>query len=240
MTILNSDYEMWKSKNKDKNYMDFEFKLNKMSSAGSLLDMPKLNDLCKEEIAKMSGDEVLDRVLAWSKEYSKDFYDIISKDLDYSRKVFGLERDNTQKIRKDIYKWEDVEDTFRYFFDDIYQKELEEKGYIITSLTEEKNTITKDIIKKSLEEYINVYNEEDTKDEWFARMKDTAQKLGFCVNMKEYKAEPEKYIGSIADFSSIVRMAVTNKKNTPDIYSIMQLLGKDKVIGRMKDTLSKI
>ena len=240
MTILNSDYEMWKSQNKDKNYMDFEFKLNKMSSAGSLLDMPKLNDLCKEEVAKMSGEEVLNRVLAWSKEYSKDFYDIISKDLDYSRKVFGLERDNVQKIRKDIYKWEDVEDTFRYFFDDIYQKELEEKGYIINSITEEKPQVTKDIIKKSLEEYVKVYNENDTKDEWFERMKQTAQELGFCVNMKEYKAAPENYIGSIADFSSIVRMAVTNKKNTPDIYSIMQLLGKDKVIDRMNKTIAKL
>ena len=240
MTILNSDYEMWNSQNKDKNFMDFEFKLNKMSSAGSLLDMPKLNDLCKEEVAKMSGEEVLNRVLAWSKEYNKDFYDLVVADLDYSRKVFGLERDNVQKIRKDIYKWEDVEDTFRYFFDSIYQKELDEVGYLIKTLPEEKATLTNEVIKTALEEYIAVYNENDTKDEWFARMKEVAEKLGFCVNMKEYKANPDNYVGSIADFSSIVRMAVTNKKNTPDIYSIMQLLGKDTTISRMKDTISKI
>ena len=189
MTILNTDFEMWKAQNKDKSYKDFEFKLSKMSSAGSLLDIPKLNDLSKEAIAKMSSSEVLENVLEWSKEYSKDFYDIISKDLDYSKKVFGLERDNATKIRKDIYKWEDVEDTFRYFFDDIYKKELDEKGYIICSLCDEKPQITKDIIKKSLHEYINVYNENDTKDEWFQRMKDVAQSLGFCVNMKEYKKE---------------------------------------------------
>ena len=240
MTILNSDYEMWKSKNKEKNYMDFEFKLNKMSSAGSLLDMPKLNDLCKEEVAKMSGKEVLDKVLVWSKQYSQDFYDILNKDLEYSQKVFGLERDNATKIRKDIYKWEDVEETFKYFFDEIYNKELEEKGYIIDSILEEKPTITKEVIKKSLEEYIKAYNENDNKDEWFARMKEVAQSLGFCTNMKEYKANPENYIGSIADFSSIVRMAITNRKNTPDIYSIMQLLGKDKVINRLNTTLSKV
>ena len=240
MTILNTDFEMWKAQNKDKSYKDFEFKLSKMSSAGSLLDIPKLNDLSKEAIAKMSSSEVLENVLEWSKEYSKDFYDIISKDLDYSKKVFGLERDNATKIRKDIYKWEDVEDTFRYFFDDIYQKELDEKGYIIDSLCDEKPQITKDIIKKSLDEYIKVYNENDTKDEWFQRMKDVAQSLGFCVNMKEYKKEPEKYIGSIADFSSIVRMAITNKKNTPDIYSIMQLLGREKTINRMKEAMSKV
>ena len=240
MTILNSDFEMWKSKNKDKTYKDFEFKLDKMSSAGSLLDIPKLNDLSKEAIARMSGDEVLKNVLEWSKEFNKEFYDLVNSDLEYSRKVFGLERDNATKIRKDIYKWEDIEPTFRYFFNDNYAKELENEGYIITSITDEKPEITKEVIKNSLEEYIKAYNENDTKDEWFARMKDVAQSLGFCVNMKEYKAEPEKYIGSIADFSSIVRMAITNKKNTPDIYSIMQLLGKDTIISRMKDTITKI
>ena len=98
---------------------------------------------------------------------------------------------NVTNFRKDIYKWEDVEDTFRYFFDDIYQKELDEKGYIIDSLCDEKPQITKDIIKKSLDEYIKVYNENDTKDEWFEKMKNVAQSLGFCVNMKEYKKATE-------------------------------------------------
>jgi len=240
MTILNSDFEMWKAQNKDKSYKDFEFKLDKMSSAGSLLDIPKLNDLSKEAIARMNGDEVLRNVLELSKEFNKEFYDLVNKDLEYSRKIFGLERDNATKIRKDIYKWEDVEPTFRYFFNDNFAKELKEEGYIITSITEEKPKITKEIIVKCLETYINEYNEKDNKDEWFARMKEVAQNLGFCVNMKEYKAEPEKYIGSIADFSSIVRMAVTNKKNTPDIYSIMQLLGKDETINRMKDAIANI
>ena len=240
MTILNSYFEMWKSKNKDKSYKDFEFKLDKMSSAGSLLDIPKLNDLSKEVIAKMSGEEVLNNVLEWSKDYNKDFYDLINSDLEYARKVFGLERDNATKIRKDIYKWEDVEPTFRYFFKENYSKELEENGYLIKTLPEEKETLTLDIIKKSLEAYKEAYNENDTKDEWFARMKEVAEELGFCTNMKEYKAEPEKYVGSIADFSSIVRMAVTNRKNTPDIYSIMQLLGKDITISRMQDTIDNL
>ena len=239
MTILNSDFEMWKSQNKDKSYKDFEFKLNKMSSAGSLLDIPKLNDLSKEAIARMDGDQVLKEVLNWSKEFNKEFYDLLNKDLVYARKVFGLERDNATKIRKDIYKWEDVEPTFRYFFDDNYAKELEE-DCIINTLTEDKATITPEVMKNALTEYIKAYNHEDTKDEWFARMKEVAQGLGFCVNMKEYKAAPENYLGSIADFSSIIRVAITNKKNTPDIYEIMQLLGKDRVISRMEDTIAKL
>lgn len=239
MTILNSDFEMWKAQNKDKSYKDFEFKLNKMSSAGSLLDIPKLNDLSKEAIARMDGDQVLKEVLNWSKEFNKEFYDLLNKDLVYARKVFGLERDNATKIRKDIYKWENVEPTFRYFFDDNYAKELEE-NCIINTLTEDKATITSEVMKKALTEYIKAYNHEDTKDEWFARMKEVAQSLGFCVNMKEYKAAHENYVGSIADFSSIIRVAITNKKNTPDIYEIMQLLGKDRTISRMEDTIAKL
>ena len=239
MTILNSDFEMWKSQNKDKSYKDFTFKLDKMSSAGSLLDIPKLNDLSKEAIARMNGDQILSEVLKWSKEVNKDFYDLLNKDLVYARKVFGLERDNATKIRKDIYKWEDVEPTFRYFFDDIYAKELEEEC-IINTLTEDKATITPEVMKNVLSMYSKAYNEADTKDEWFARMKEVAQELGFCVNMKEYKAAPENYVGSIADFSSIIRVAVTNKKNTPDIYEIMQLLGKDRTISRMEDTIAKL
>ena len=240
MTILNSDFEMWKSQNKDKSYKDFTFKLDKMSSAGSLLDLPKLNDLSKEAIARMNGDQVLKCVLDWSKDYNKDFYDLLNKDLKYARAVFGLERDNATKIRKDIYKWEDVEPTFRYFFDENYKNELETEGYIIKSLTEEKATLTPEVMIKALEAYKAAYNEADDKDTWFARMKEVAEGLNFCTNMKEYKANPDAYVGSIADFSSIVRMAVTNRKNTPDIYSIMQLLGKDRTIARMEDTIEKL
>ena len=240
MTILNSDFEMWKSQNKDKSYKDFTFKLDKMSSAGSLLDIPKLNDLSKEAIARMNGDQVLKCVLDWSKDFNKDFYDLLNKDLKYARAVFGLERDNATKIRKDIYKWEDVEPTFRYFFDENYKNELETEGYIIKSLTEEKATLTPEVMIKALEAYKAAYNEADDKDTWFARMKEVAEGLNFCTNMKEYKANPDAYVGSIADFSSIVRMAVTNRKNTPDIYSIMQLLGKDRTIARMEDTIEKL
>ena len=238
MTILNSDYELWKNQNRDKNIYDFEFKIDKMSSAGSLLDMPKLNDLCKDEISKMTSSQVLEYVLTWANEYSKDFYNIVARDKEYSLKVFGLERDNTDKIRKDIYKWEDVEDSFRYFFDDIYEEELKTDGSIISTLSEEKEKLSKSVIKTALEKYKASYSEEHTKDEWFQNMKDVAESIGFCVNMKEYKQSPESYIGNIADFSSIIRIAITNKKNTPDIYGIMQLLGKDRVIERLEKTIA--
>ncbi len=226
LTIINSDYEMWRSKNSDNDKYDFEIKLSKMSSSGALFDIDKLNDISKEVIAKMKSDEVLEKVLNWSKLYDTELYNYINDDLSYSKKMFALERDNVNKIRKDIYKWEDIKTYFFYFFDELYNKDIE-NGFVF-----EKDS---DIVSKVLVEYCKIYNENDDKDVWFANMKECASKLGFCVNMKEYKQNPTGYIGSIADFSGIIRIAITNRKNTPDIYSIMQILGKDRVLYRLKN-----
>ena len=237
MTILNSDFEMWKSQNKDKTYKDFTFKLNKLSSAGSLLDIPKLNDLSKEEIAKLNSKEVLEKVLEWSKEYDKKTYDLISRDEEYSRRIFALERDGAKKIRKDIAKWEDIMPTFFYFFEELFNEDVKENGY---EFDKENTKISKELTKKVLEEYSNVYSSTDTKEEWFNKVKEVAEKLGFCTNMKEYKADPDKYIGSTADFTGIIRIALVNRKNSPDIYEIMQIIGKDEVIKRFKDAASTL
>ena len=239
MTILNSDYEMWKNKNKDKTFIDFEFKLNKMSSAGSLFDMPKLNDLCKEEIAKLDSKQVLDEVLNWSKKYSKNTYDVISKDLEYSQKVFAIERDGAKKIRKDLVKWEDVIPTFFYFFNDIYEKEIEENGYMFEYIENENAKVSKELTNKVLDEYSKLYDGALEKDAWFEQVKEIANNLGFCTDMKEYKKNPENYIGSTADFTGILRIALTNRKNSPDIYQIMQLLGKDEVSRRLQKAICK-
>lgn len=235
-TILNSDFEMWRNKNKEASLDEFKFKLNKMSSAGSLLDMMKLNDISKELISRMSSKEVLDRVLTWSKKYDETLHEVVSKDLEYSRKVFAVERENVKKIRKDIIKWEDIKENFYYFFNELFEENIKENGYIY----EFNEKITKDIVKKSLENYIESYNENHTKDEWFANMKEQAEKIGFCTDMKMYKADPDKYIGSTADFAKIIRIAITNKENSPDIYAIMQLLGKNETLNRFKSAKESI
>ena len=227
-TILNSDYEMWRNKNKEASRDEFTFKLNKMSSAGSLLDIMKLNDISREIISKMTAKEVLENVLAWAKEEDKELYELISKDLDYSLKVFSLERENVKKIRKDIIKWEDIRENFFYFFNTLFSQDIEKNGYNF----EYNDKITKDIVNSVLDAYFNSYNHSHTKDEWFANMKEQANSLGFCTDMKEYKQNPDKYIGSTADFATIIRIAITNRKNSPDIYLIMQLLGEDETKNR--------
>lgn len=239
-TLVNSDYEIWRKKNKDLPRDSFDIKLNKMSSSGSLLDIMKLNDISREYISKMTSREVLDNVLAWSKKYDKEFYDILNRDLDYSLKIFGLERDNATKIRKDIIKWEDVRDNFFYFFNDLYEESIT-KGYEFDYITDPQTSrVGRDLAKNVLERYLEVYNENDDKDTWFANVKSLASDMGFCTDMKFYKQNKDKYVGSISDFASIIRVAITNKKNTPDIHGIMKLLGKGEVINRIENTIKNM
>ena len=228
LTIINSDFENWKKSNKMVSNDNFEMKLKKINTSGALFDNVKLNDVSKEVISRMNSEEVLNTVLSWSKEYNEEVYNVISKDLEYSKKIFALERDGAKKIRKDIYKWEDIMATFFYFFDEYYEKEVK-NAYDFK--VDEK--LTKEVISNVLESYIQLYNENDTKDEWFANMKEIAEKLDFCANMKEYKENSDNFVGSIADFSDIIRIAITNRHNTPDIYGIMQIIGKEKVIARL-------
>lgn len=241
MTLANSDYEMWRNKNKETSIDEFEFKLNKLSSAGSLFDEVKLNDISKEIISKMNSDEVLKRVLEYSKEYDINAYNIIKENLDYSQKIFALERDFVKKVRKDIIKWEDILPTFFYFFNELFTKDIKENGYQFDFIIDKENSkLSKEDIKNILEEYISVYNENDTKDEWFENMKKMASALGFCTDMKEYKQNPQNYKGSTADVASVIRIAIVNRKNSPDIYEIMKILGKDLVIERFKNAVKSI
>ena len=239
MTILNSDFEMWRNKNKDKDVNEFEFKLNKLSSAGSLLDIPKLNDVSKEIISKMDSKQILENVLKWAKEYDENVYDIFNRDLEYSRKILALERDGAKKIRKDIIKWEDILPTFFYFFHDLFESDIKDNGYEFDFIKDADNAkLNKEEVKKIIEAYRSVYDENDSKDEWFNKIKEQASKLGFCTDMKEYKQNPDKYIGSTADFASVIRISIVNRKNSPDIYEIMKLLGKDEVISRFEQVMN--
>ena len=233
MTLANSDFESWRSKNREQDVFDFNFKIDRMSSSGSLLDIPKLNDISKEIIAKMDSKTLLEKVTSWAKEYDNDLLNILNRDLDYTKKIFALERDNAKKVRKDIYKWEDILKTFFYFFNDLFKNDIEENGREYENLLKENTKLNVGIINKVLSAYLSSYSENHSKEEWFENLKNTASNLGFCTDMKEYKKNPDNYIGSTADFASIIRIAITNRKNSPDIYEIMQILGKDEVKNRL-------
>jgi glutamyl-tRNA synthetase len=234
-SVINSDFEPWRMKNLDKDMFDFKIRLEKMNSAGALFDMLKLNDISKEYIARLSSKELLDNILIWSKQYNLEIYNLLNKDLDYSLRMLGIERDNVKKIRKDLVKYEDILESFMYFFDEKFEEDLV-SGYNF----EYTDKITKELVKQVLTKYLEIYNHSDDKELWFSKVKETSQLLGFCSDMKEYKLNPEKYIGNISDVSGIIRVSITNRKNTPDIYAIMQVLGESKVKDRISNCIKNI
>ncbi|MDD2376778.1 MAG: glutamate--tRNA ligase [Clostridia bacterium] len=233
LSVINSDYEPWRMKNLDKDMFDFNIRLEKMNSAGALFDIFKLNDISKEYISKLTSKELLDKILIWSKEYNQEIFDLLNIDLVFSLKMLGIERDNVKKIRKDLVKYEDISTSFIYFFDKKFEEDIR-NGYDF----EYTDKITKEVVKQVLSKYLEIYNHNDDKELWFSRVKLVASSLGFCSDMKEYKLNPEKYIGNISDVAGIIRISITNRKNTPDIYAIMQVLGESKVKSRINNCIN--
>lgn len=222
-TITNSNFEMWMNQNKDKSYKDFEFSFNKMPKGGTMYDYDKIINISKNFISTLKAEEVYNRSLEYAKEYDKELYELLNKYKDYSIEVFNIEREQ-KKPRKDIASFNNVRDQIWYMYDELFKPEKYEWQNI--SDTED--------IKTVLKNYIDKYDEKADKDSWFNTMKEVATDLGFAPEMKEYKENPEKYKGSIADFSMVVRVALTSKCNTPDLYEIMRLLGKERIIERIE------
>lgn len=233
MGIINSDFEPWRRANKDKSLDEFNMKVSKISTSGALFDIVKLNDVCKEYIARLNSEEVLEAALSWANKYNKEYAERLNSNLDLARKIFAMERDNAKKVRKDIYKFSDLEETFSYFYSDLFAKEE-------IDFSDVTSRIDKEIVKDVLATYKEVYNENVDKQEWFAGVKALAEEKGFCTDMKAYKQEPEKYIGNTSHVAEIIRLAVTGRVNSPDIYEIMQILGKEEVLNRLAKAIELI
>lgn len=228
MTIASSEFEDWRKANKTEPYKKFKFNLKKMSVSGALFDNDKLLDVSKNYISLLSADDVVERLLAWAKEFDNEFYNTLISDLQYTKAIFSIDR-GTAKPRKDIAKWSEAKDYSNYFFN--------EPDYENTEWHEK---IEPSDAKKFLEEYIKVYNPEDDNNEWFAKIKALAEPLGFASETKIYKANPEAYKGHAGDLSTILRIAITGRRNSPDLCQIMKVLGYDKTIQRIKNAAESI
>jgi glutamyl-tRNA synthetase len=176
-------------------------------------------------ISKMNKDKVFDELNKYTLAYDMEFNEIINKDIEYTKSILNIEREQ-DKPRKDYACWSDVRPSIWYMFDSLYKP---------TSY-EWKNITDASEIKNILDTYINnYYDESDDKDTWFNKVKELTEELGYCSNMKEYKKNPEAYKGNVSDISTVLRVALTSKSQTPDLYEIMHILGKDKIINRYKD-----
>ena len=226
LNIANSNFENWRRANKDASIDKFELQINKMSVSGALFDMVKLLDVGKNVISKFTAEEVYNQSLEWAENYDKDLAEILKKDKEYALKVLGIERGN-KKPRKDIAKWSDVRENIEYMYDEMFNSKKQEYNYQVIS---DKESIEK-ILKLYIEKY---YNENDDKQTWFDKIKELAGEMGYAKEVKEFKANPGKYKAHVGDVSTVLRVALTGRTNTPDMYEIMQILGKDRIKSRFE------
>ena len=248
LNIANSTFENWRRANPDKKIEEFDFQLNKMSVSGALFDMVKLLDIGKTVISKMTAEEVYENSLNWAKEYDKELAEMLEDEVsnenanndgnfeskrDYALKVFGIERGN-KKPRKDIAKWSDVKDNIEYMYDDKFYGKTQEYPY--QPAIANKEDITK-ILRLYLEKY---YDPSDDKQTWFDKIKALAIEMGYAGEVKEFKANPEMYKAHVGDVSTVLRVALTSRTNTPDMYEIMQVLGKDRVEKRFEKAIENL
>ena len=224
MNIINSNFEMWRKQNPEKDMNEFEVDIKKMGVSGALFDMVKMHDVSKNVISRFSAEKVYDDAKAWASVYDAELNEML-EDKEYSLKILGIERGN-QKPRKDIAKWSDLKDIIYYMYPEKFDK--------ITTFeyqkVSEKEEIEK-IVRLYFEKY---YDENDDKETWFNKMKDLAEELGYAREVKEFKANPEGYKGHVGDISTVIRVTLTGKCNTPDLYEIMKILGKEEILRRVR------
>ena len=225
MNIANSTFENWRRANPDKSMDEFQLQLNKMSVSGALFDMVKLLDVSKTVISKMSAEEVYENALNWASKYDQELAEIL-KDKEYALKVFGIERGN-KKPRKDIFKWSDFKENVEYIYNELFDKNEEEYPFQVIN---DKESIEK-ILKLYVEKY---YDENDDKQTWFDKIKELAGEMGYAKEVKEFKANPGMYTAHVGDVSTVLRVALTKRTNTPDLYEIMQVLGKEEIERRLR------
>lgn len=215
LTILNSNFEDWRRANKTADISAFPFNLKKMSLSGALFDMVKLNDVSKNVISLMPAQKVYSLLSAWAKEYDPELYSLLSHNPEKAQAILNIDRDNP-KPRKDIACWSEIRDYVSYFYGELYSPDY--------SLPE---NINRADAYEILSKYKDIYKAEDAKEEWFAKIKALCSDCGFTTNVKEYKQNPGSFKGHVGDVSTVIRVAVTSRTNTPDLYYIMRILGDE-------------
>ena len=231
LNIANSTFENWRRANPDKSMDEFDFQLNKMSVSGALFDMVKLLDVSKIVISRFTAEEIYTKSFTWAQKYDEELAEML-QDKEYALKVLGIERGNA-KPRKDIAKYSDVKENIIYLYDTKFFGTKQTYDY---DKIQDKETIEK-ILTTYLAKY---YDENADKQAWFDKIKEMADELGFASDVKAYKQEPEKWPGHVGDISTVLRVALTGRRNTPDMYEIMKVLGKESIAKRFQTAIEAL
>ena len=214
--------------NADKSYKDFPFNIKKMSCSGCLFDFNKLGDVSKNVISKMSAEEVTAKVSAWALQFDAEFGKLLEGDAEFAKAIFAIGRGG-KKPRKDLTTWADAKAYMGFFYDELFTLE--------DSYDEKYDRAD---IKATLEKFIECFDMADDSNVWFEKIKAIGAELGYTSDMKAYKADPDAFKGSVADISMFIRVAVTGKLNSPDMYSVMQILGRDRVVARIENMINSL
>ncbi|MBQ3140693.1 MAG: glutamate--tRNA ligase [Clostridia bacterium] len=225
-SLANSNFEPWRKANPTAPLADYKFSLKNMSVSGAVFDVAKLDDVCKNYISTLTAQQVYDKYLTWAKLWCPRMAEVVA-DSDYWTAIFNIER-TTPKPRKDISRWGMVEDYYAYFMDDVFAAQTAE-GYNLGDLADRA-----DDFKAACKAYVDLYDANDDRDTWFAKVKQVAEQLGYAPETKLYKANPDAYKGQLSQIATMLRIAFTNRAQTPDLYSILQVLGTRRVIERLQ------
>lgn len=231
VNLINSNFEDWRRDNPTEPNTNFKIELERMSVSGAMFDIVKLTDISKELIAHMAGEEVYNMSLEWAKEYDPELGVLLSRDGQYARNIFSIDRGG-EKPRKDIAKWSDVKPYIFYFFDELFAEDAAD-GYNFP------DAMPQEEVNRLIREYAKVYTHSDDKDMWFARVKEFCEAMGYSKDVKGFKKNPGVYKGHVGDVTGVIRVAVTNRRNTPDLYEIMQVIGEKKVMERFEKVINK-
>ena len=225
MTLLNSNYEEWRRANPTAPATDFKFSPKKLNPAGNLFDYAKLCDVSKNEIAKMDARQVYTLLVEWAQEFDPDFAQKLTADPDFAVRILAIGRGG-KKPRKDMATWADAKPYMGFFYDE----------YLEAPVFEEK--FEKAVIRSALEKFLERFDFQDDATVWFDKVKEITQELGFTTDMKAYKQNPDDFPGTVADVSTFLRLAVTGKTNSPDLYTVMQILGYERTVARIQKTIA--
>ncbi|HEX3075580.1 MAG TPA: glutamate--tRNA ligase family protein [Lachnospiraceae bacterium] len=222
LTILNSDFEEWADKNAKADYLDFPLSLARMSNSGALFDMDKLSDISKDIISRMTADEVYREWLHWADTWNQEYADCLRKNSELAIKALAIGR-NGDNVRKDLVTWNQTCNFMGMYFAEYFKIE----DTFPTNITDDERNLFLTLYLKTLD-----FN--DSKDAWFDKVKGITTELGYAVNRKDYKRNPENYKGTIIDLTNILRMAITGRNNAPDIWDVSMALGEKCVRERLE------
>ena len=225
LNLANSNFEPWRKANPHAKIEEFPFSAKKITPSNPMFDFAKLNDISKTCISKLSAETVYEMASQWAKLYDQEFYTTLTKDPLYTTKVLNIDRD-TPKPRKDIAKMQDTKSVWGYMFDEIF----ETLSYNLENTNIEN-------LKEVCKNYLHVVNFTHTKDEWFNAIKEMSASLGYATDNKAYKANPEQFKGNVALVCEYIRIGLTTQKDSPDLYSIISVLGEEKVKARLNKVL---